>query len=129
MFNFHFLPYSQSSLIDFGVVFSIKTGSFQLHLHHCQALQNAVGWTIGGFDTRPVPEVHRRFSDEIYSESARKPRRCWENQHGTYLYISMISLGMMKFLILLWHDWFDFQHAKTATYQKNWEVLGGYLIG
>ena len=22
-----------------------------------QALQDAVGWTIGGFDTRPLPEV------------------------------------------------------------------------
>ena len=30
----------------------------------------------------------------------------------------------MKFLILLWHDWFDFQHAKTATYQKNWGGIG-----
>ena len=38
--------------------------------------------------------------------------------------VSMIPLGMMKCLILLRHDWFDFQHAKTATYQKNWGGIG-----
>ena len=33
---------------------------------HLQALQNAVGWTIGGFDTRPLPEaVERKKYDRL----------------------------------------------------------------
>mmetsp|Transcript_69573 Transcript_69573/g.201621 ORF Transcript_69573/g.201621 Transcript_69573/m.201621 type:complete len:259 (+) Transcript_69573:297-1073(+) len=43
---------------------SLRGGKVSSDRPHLQALQNLVGWTIGGYDTRPFPETKKQKEDD-----------------------------------------------------------------